>query len=153
MKSYIIGLGLALTVSLIPIQQPTTELNNIEPIDIKYQKLVLSVPNERKLARRKTIKPKAKNATGVKIDRNVWEKIGLCESTNNYKAVNPAGYYGRWQFDQTTWDSNAIAAGLGHLAGVRPDKASPEDQDRVRDELFSRRGYQPWECAFKLGIK
>lgn len=96
MKSYIIGLGLALTVSLIPIQQPTTELNNIEPIDIKYQKLVLSVPNERKLARRKTIKPKAENATGVEISvingdcstKHGKEYIYCKESRGNPAAIN-----------------------------------------------------------------
>lgn len=67
MKSYIVGLALALTVSVISVEQPIIELRNTEYVDIKYDKLVLSVPSERKLARRKYTKPSTKDATGVKL--------------------------------------------------------------------------------------
>jgi len=78
--------------------------------------------------------------------------IRQCESTNNYAAVNSAGYYGAYQFGQGTWDSTAQSAGRNDLVGVRPDKASTSDQDEMAKKLHSLRGWQPWGCAYKVGL-
>jgi Transglycosylase-like domain len=48
-----------------------------------------------------------------------------CESGGDYTAVNPAGYYGAYQFDQQTWDAYAPSG----YAGVNPAEAPPEVQD------------------------
>jgi len=48
-----------------------------------------------------------------------------CESGGDYGAVNPAGYYGAYQFDQGTWDAYAPEG----YAGVNPATAPPEVQD------------------------
>ena len=48
-----------------------------------------------------------------------------CESGGDYSAVNPAGYYGAYQFDQSTWDAYAPSG----YAGTNPASAPPEVQD------------------------
>lgn len=48
-----------------------------------------------------------------------------CESGGDYGAVNPAGYYGAYQFDQGTWDAYAPAG----YAGTNPAQAPPAVQD------------------------
>lgn len=48
-----------------------------------------------------------------------------CESGGDYGAVNPAGYYGAYQFDQSTWDAYAPEG----YAGTLPSEAPPEVQD------------------------
>jgi hypothetical protein len=48
-----------------------------------------------------------------------------CESGGDYTAVNPAGYYGAYQFDQSTWDAYAPEG----YQGVNPAEAPPAVQD------------------------
>jgi hypothetical protein len=48
-----------------------------------------------------------------------------CESGGSYTAVNPAGYYGAYQFDQSTWDAYAPSG----YQGVNPAEAPPAVQD------------------------
>ena len=48
-----------------------------------------------------------------------------CESGGDYSAVNPAGYYGAYQFDQGTWDAYAPSG----YQGVNPAEAPPAVQD------------------------
>jgi hypothetical protein len=48
-----------------------------------------------------------------------------CESGGDYTAVNPAGYYGAYQFDQGTWDAYAPPG----YQGVNPAEAPPAVQD------------------------
>jgi hypothetical protein len=67
------------------------------------------------------------------------------ESHGNYGAVSPGGTYrGAWQFDRSTWDSNAAASGRPDLVGVDPATAAPGDQDAIAHDLYQRRGNQPW---------
>jgi predicted secreted protein len=47
-----------------------------------------------------------------------------CESGGDYSAVNPAGYYGAYQFDQGTWDAYAPSG----YQGVNPAEAPPAVQ-------------------------
>ncbi len=48
-----------------------------------------------------------------------------CESGGDYSAVNPAGYYGAYQFDQGTWDAYAPSG----YQGVNPAEAPAAVQD------------------------
>ena len=66
------------------------------------------------------------------------------ESSGYYGAVNPAGYYGAYQFSQPTWDLTASHAGEPQLIGVRPDRASAWDQDELAWSLYQWRGNAPW---------
>jgi hypothetical protein len=50
-----------------------------------------------------------------------------CESGGSYTAVNPAGYYGAYQFDQQTWDAYAPSG----YQGVNPAAAPPAVQDQA----------------------
>jgi hypothetical protein len=50
-----------------------------------------------------------------------------CESGGSYTAVNPAGYYGAYQFDQSTWDAYAPSG----YQGVNPAQAPPAVQDQA----------------------
>jgi len=66
------------------------------------------------------------------------------ESSGVYTAVNPGGYYGAYQFSQPTWDVAANHAGMPQLIGVRPDTASPWDQDQLAWVLYEWQGSGPW---------
>ncbi|GAA0592449.1 resuscitation-promoting factor [Kutzneria viridogrisea] len=77
----------------------------------------------------------------------VWDRIAQCESTGNWHINTGNGYYGGLQFDMGTWTSN----GGGQYA-PRADLASREEQIAIANKVRAARGYQPWECAGKLGI-
>lgn len=64
------------------------------------------------------------------------EAIAACESGGDPTAVNPAGYYGKYQFDLGTW---ASVGGTGN-----PAEASEEEQDYRAALLYSRAGSSPW---------
>ncbi len=65
-----------------------------------------------------------------------WDALRHCESTNNYLVNTGNGYYGAYQFDQSTWES---VGGTG-----RPHWAEPVVQDARARLLYSRRGWTPW---------
>jgi resuscitation-promoting factor RpfB len=65
-----------------------------------------------------------------------WRKVAECESSGNPRAVNPAGYYGLFQFDLQTWRS---VGGSGN-----PAKASAAEQLMRAKKLYAQRGAQPW---------
>lgn len=65
-----------------------------------------------------------------------WDALRHCESTNNYLVNTGNGYYGAYQFDQSTWES---VGGSG-----RPHWAEPVVQDARARLLYARRGWQPW---------
>lgn len=73
------------------------------------------------------------------------------ESSGNYEAVSPNGVYmGAFQFDQSTWNGAAGAAGRPDLIGVRPNNASKADQDTLAVTLYTLDGRSPWlgdRCA------
>lgn len=70
--------------------------------------------------------------------------VRKAESHDDYGAVNRHGYYGAYQFNQGTWDRTARHAGRPDLAGLRPDRASPADQDLLASALLSWLGKTPW---------
>lgn len=65
-----------------------------------------------------------------------WAALRDCESTNNYLVNTGNGYYGAYQFDQSTWES---VGGSG-----RPHWAEPVIQDARARLLYARRGWFPW---------
>jgi uncharacterized protein YabE (DUF348 family) len=71
-----------------------------------------------------------------------WAGLAQCESGGNPKAVNPAGpYYGLYQFDVGTWQSNG-GSGI-------PSDASAAEQTRVAQNLYNARGRSPWPVCGK----
>jgi peptidoglycan hydrolase CwlO-like protein len=67
------------------------------------------------------------------------------ESTNNYRAYNPAGpAYGAYQFLLPTWNLTVNRAGRGDLVGLDPRRASEYDQDDMAWVLYQWQGRRPW---------
>ena len=64
------------------------------------------------------------------------ESIAQCESGGDPGAVNPAGYYGKYQFDLGTWQS---VGGSGN-----PAAASEAEQDYRAQLLYERTGGSAW---------
>jgi LysM repeat protein len=70
-----------------------------------------------------------------------WAKVANCESSGNPRAVNPAGYYGLFQFDKQTWRS---VGGSGN-----PAQASAAEQLMRAKKLYAQRGASPWPVCGK----
>jgi hypothetical protein len=77
---------------------------------------------------------------------NDWARLRQCESSGRYDIVSASGkYYGAYQFDLPTWRS---VGGTG-----LPHRATPAEQDFRALYLYRMRGWQPWTCARKLGLR
>jgi hypothetical protein len=79
--------------------------------------------------------------------RAALERIAQCESGGDptIHGQGPAvGHYGKYQFDLPTWQS---VGGTGN-----PADAPEAEQDARAYALWRMRGFQPWECAYILGI-
>ena len=74
-----------------------------------------------------------------------WARLRMCESSGNYAVVASHGHYGAYQFDLATWRS---VGGAGY-----PHRASPREQDYRALYLYRMRGWQPWTCARRLGLR
>jgi resuscitation-promoting factor RpfB len=75
----------------------------------------------------------------VTADGLNWAAVAQCESGGNPRAVNPAGYYGLYQFSLPTWES---VGGTGN-----PIDASPEEQLARAQMLYERSGPGQWGCS------
>jgi resuscitation-promoting factor RpfA len=83
---------------------------------------------------------------GADPSRDAWARLRQCESGGRYGIVSANGrYYGAYQFDLGTWRS---VGGPG-----MPHKASPAEQDFRALYLYRMRGWQPWSCARRLGLR
>jgi uncharacterized protein YabE (DUF348 family) len=71
-----------------------------------------------------------------------WAALARCESGGNPRAVNPAGYYGLYQFSLSTWHS---VGGSGN-----PVDASPAEQLKRAQILYARGGAGQWGCGGHL---
>jgi len=72
-----------------------------------------------------------------------WAALARCESGGNPLAVNPAGYYGLYQFALGTW------YGVGGAGN--PIYASVGEQTYRAELLYSRSGSAPWPvCGYLL---
>lgn len=74
-----------------------------------------------------------------------WHRLRDCESSDNYTADTGNGYYGAYQFDPGTWHS---VGGTG-----LPHENTPAEQDYRALYLYRMRGWQPWECGTRLGLR
>jgi resuscitation-promoting factor RpfB len=71
-----------------------------------------------------------------------WAALAQCESGGNPRAVNPAGYYGLYQFSLATW---------GRVGGSgNPIDASPGEQTARAKILYDRAGSGQWGCGSHL---
>jgi uncharacterized protein YabE (DUF348 family) len=71
-----------------------------------------------------------------------WAALAKCESGGNPRAVNPAGYYGLYQFSLATWHR---VGGTGN-----PIDASPAEQLKRAKILYARGGASQWGCGQHL---
>ncbi|MDT7656060.1 MAG: resuscitation-promoting factor RpfB [Pseudonocardiales bacterium] len=71
-----------------------------------------------------------------------WAALAKCESGGNPRAVNPAGYYGLYQFSLSTW---ASVGGSGN-----PIDASADEQTARAQALYARSGAGQWGCGKHL---
>lgn len=71
------------------------------------------------------------------------------ESGGNYTAVNPAGAYGAYQFIDSTWKSEATAAGYGQYANEHASAAPPSVQDAVASFMATNyfNKYGKWDLT------
>ncbi|QSF59592.1 transglycosylase family protein [Nocardioides sp. zg-1228] len=90
--------------------------------------------------RRVLVGRKASSVAGA--DGLNWAALASCESGGNPRAVNPAGYYGLYQFDLGTWRSVG-GSGL-------PTSASPGEQTYRAKLLYKQRGRSPWPTCGRL---
>jgi resuscitation-promoting factor RpfB len=81
-------------------------------------------------------------APAVTADGLNWAALAKCESGGNPRAVNPAGYYGLYQFSLSTWRS---VGGTGN-----PIDASPAEQTARAQALYARGGAGQWGCGRHL---
>ena len=71
-----------------------------------------------------------------------WAALAGCESGGNPRAVNPAGYYGLYQFNVATW------RGVG--GSGMPHQASAGEQTYRAKLLYASRGRSPWPTCGRL---
>jgi uncharacterized protein YabE (DUF348 family) len=72
-----------------------------------------------------------------------WAALAKCESGGNPKAVNPAGYYGLYQFSLSTWRAQG---GSGN-----PIDASSSEQTKRAQILYGKTGASSWpSCGPQL---
>jgi uncharacterized protein YabE (DUF348 family) len=79
---------------------------------------------------------------GGGVDGLNWAALARCESGGNPRAVNPAGYYGLYQFSLATWHA---VGGSGN-----PIDASPAEQLYRAKILYMRGGAAQWGCGRHL---
>jgi uncharacterized protein YabE (DUF348 family) len=82
-------------------------------------------------------------SVGGGVDSLNWSALAKCESGGNPKAVNPAGYYGLYQFSLATWHAQG---GSGNPI----DNSSAEQTYRAKI-LYKKTGASSWpSCGPKL---
>jgi uncharacterized protein YabE (DUF348 family) len=79
---------------------------------------------------------------GAGTDGLNWASLARCESGGNPRAVNPAGYYGLYQFSPGTWQR------VGG-SGLPSDAAASEQLYRAK-LLYRRGGAGQWGCGRHL---
>ena len=89
-----------------------------------------------------TVGTKPKPTVAPTADGLNWAALAKCESGGNPRAVNPAGYYGLYQFSLSTW---ASVGGSGN-----PIDASPGEQTYRAQLLYKKAGAGQWTCGHFL---
>ena len=91
--------------------------------------------SRRELRRAKQAAAAPTAATGSSAPGNL-QAIAACESGGNPSANTGNGFYGKYQFTQSTW---ASVGGTGN-----PAAASEAEQDKRAAMLYSQQGTTPW---------
>ena len=100
----------------------------------KVRKILAQKVKRKPRARIVAVGPKS-SGSGEAAGLN-WAGLAKCESGGNPKAVNPAGYYGLYQFSMQTWQS---VGGSG-----RPSDASSGEQT-YRAQLLYKKVNGRWQ--------
>lgn len=110
--------------------------HNYEVVDTDRAQRVLRAPKPRRVL----VGRSARFVPGT--NHLNWGALARCESGGNPRAVNPAGYYGLYQFDTGTWRSVG-GSGL-------PSRASAPEQTYRAKLLYKQRGRSPWPSCGRL---
>lgn len=87
---------------------------------------------------------------GVGAKTSTLMKLAKCESGAKWKTNTGNGYYGAFQFSQSTWKWVAKATGIKAKSA---NKASKADQIKAARYLQSKYGWSQWpSCSRKLGL-
>lgn len=87
-------------------------------------------------------------ATPAHADSSVWDKVAMCESTQNWHINTGNGYYGGLQFSSSTWR----AFGGGTYA-ARADLATKAEQIAIARRVLAAQGPGAWPvCSARAGL-
>lgn len=76
-----------------------------------------------------------------------FAQLRFCEAGGDYTTNTGNGFYGAYQFDISTWQSNAPS----EYANMLPSEAPASAQDQAALNLYNNRGWQPWpSCGASL---
>ncbi len=118
------------------VERPDKRTN--ESIEAAAERLQRQVQAARENHREKQLEEQFEPTGGAinGVSLATLNAIAACESGGSPTAVNPAGYYGKYQFDMGTW---ASVGGTGN-----PAEASEAEQDYRAALLYSKAGSSPW---------
>ena len=78
-----------------------------------------------------------------------WDRLAMCESTQNWDADTGNGFKGGLQFTDSTWREFG-----GRRYASSPDEASREEQIAVAKKVQDQQGWNAWPtCSEKLGLR
>jgi resuscitation-promoting factor RpfA len=78
-----------------------------------------------------------------------WDRLAMCESTQNWDADTGNGFKGGLQFTESTWSEFG-----GERYASTPVDASREEQIRVAKKVQDEQGWNAWPtCSEKLGLE
>lgn len=132
--------GLVVAVTSIDRRQTTVTEAVAPPVTRRPAGVVKKpVPRVIRVGTRPSRRPRASTAGAEGLN---WAALARCESGGDPRAVNPAGYYGLYQFSPATWRS---VGGRG-----LPSDASPREQLHRAKLLYRKDGAGQWGCGRHL---
>ena len=137
-----IALATVPSASAAPVERPADALATttaktaavIHPEAAKFE--VERDPKPKPEKKAEPAVPQAENGMIEGVSVATLESIAACESGGDPTAVNAAGYYGKYQFDEATW---ASVGGSGN-----PAEAPEAEQDYRAALLYAQAGSSPW---------
>ena len=117
--------------------ESTPEIVDVKPI---YNTISIEVE-----AVKVPVTPTPTPQPSIDANGDIWDRIAMCESRQNWSINTGNGYYGGLQFSQGAWNS---VGGTG-----LPSEASREEQIERGKMLQAKRGWGVWGlCAKKLNL-
>ncbi|MDF2976017.1 MAG: hypothetical protein K0S40_745 [Actinomycetospora sp.] len=78
-----------------------------------------------------------------------WDRLAMCESTQNWEADTGNGFKGGLQFTDSTWEEFG-----GEQYAESPDEASRSEQIAVARKVQEEQGWNAWPtCSEELGLQ